>query len=185
MSDWLRLAFVFLAAVNPAAVALSSWAPWRPRARPLETAGVGFGLALAGVALAAMLADRLLAALDIAPETFRIAAGIVMLAAGAYAVARARVAAASFEDGWRGGIAPLAVPLLFGPAALVAAISYGADEGAWMAATASVAALAVGAWLTAVRPGRWTTLADGVARLLGTALVAVAVGLIVEGVRDI
>ncbi|MFN8507519.1 MAG: MarC family protein [Dehalococcoidia bacterium] len=185
MSDWVRLAFVFLAAVNPAAVALSSWAPWRPRERPKETACVGFIVATAGVVLAAILADRLLAALDIAPETFRIAAGLVMLAAGGYAVVRAKVAAAPFEDGWRGGISPLAVPLLLGPAVLVAAISYGADEGAATAITASVPALAIGSMLTAARPGRWTALADGVARLLGVALVAVAAGLIVEGVRDI
>ena len=122
MSDWLRLAFVFLAAVNPAAVALASWAPPRPRGRALETAGVGVAVAMAGVGAMALLADRLLAALDVAPETFRIAAGIVMLAAGAYAVAR---------------------------------------------------------------PGRWTALADGLARILGTGLVIVAAGLIVEGVRDI
>lgn len=185
MSDWLRLAFVFLAAVNPAAVALAAWAPSRPRGRALETAGVGVGVAMAGVGAMALLADRLLAALDVAPETFRIAAGIVMLAAGAYAVARARVAAAPFEDGWRGGVSPLAVPLLLGPAVLVAAISYGADEGAGMAATAAIPALLAGGLLTAARPGRWTALADGLARILGTGLVIVAAGLIVEGVRDI
>ena len=146
---------------------------------------MGFIVATAGVVLAAILADRLLAALDIAPETFRIAAGIVMLAAGAYAVARARVAAAPFEDGWRGGVSLLAVPLLLGPAVLVAAISYGADEGAGMAATAAIPALLAGGLLTAARPGRWTALADGLARILGTGLVIVAAGLIVEGVRDI
>lgn len=128
MSDGLRLAVIFIAAVNPAAV-LAAWAPsqrergrrrwrwWGSRWRwrwcwPRR------------------LARTARSTLDIAPETFRIAAGLVMLTAGAYAIARARVAAAAFEDGWKAGVSPLGLPLLLSPAVAVAALSYGADEGA-------------------------------------------------------
>lgn len=185
MSDSLRLAVVFLAAVNPAAVALAAWAPSRPRARAAEAGVTGLAVAAALVLAAALGANSLLDALDIAPETFRIAAGMVMLTAGAYAVARARVAAAAFEDGWKGGISPLGLPLLLGPAVAVAALSYGADEGAAKTFAAALPALALAAALTVARPHGWTALTDGVARLLGAGLVAVAAGLIVDGVRDI
>ena len=65
MSDWLRLAVVFLAAVNPAAVALAAWAPSRPRARAAEAGVTGLAVAAALVLAAALGANRLLDALEV------------------------------------------------------------------------------------------------------------------------
>lgn len=186
MSDYLQLLVIFFATINPPAVALAArdLAESRSR-RPLVVAAVGFAIAGVLYLFAAAVADSLLDFLDVAPETFRIAAGIVMGTTGVFALWRARVAAAPSEDGLQDAVFPLAIPLLASPAGLIAALSYGADEGAGMAFGAAVVPLAVAAALTVAPLRRGEVAADAVARLLAALLVVVAAGLIVEGVRDI
>jgi multiple antibiotic resistance protein len=186
MSDELRLIVAFIVAVNPPAVALALRAAL-PRERwgwaaPLA---VGVALALACYLAAVLTAGDFMDFLQVAPESFRMAAGLVMLVAGAYAVWRGRVAAAAGDGRWTTGIFPAGIPLLAGPAALAAAISYGQDEGAGGTFAAAAIAVGLAALLTALPPGRWHAAADGLARLLGALLVVVAAGLMVEGERDI
>jgi len=185
VSNYLQLLVIFFAAINPAAVAIAGEGLRGRTSRPLLLAGVGLTLAAALYLFAAAIADNLLDFLDVAPETFRIAAGIVMATAGVYALWRARVAVADAEDGWQAAVFPLAIPLLAGPAGLIAALSYGADEGVWMAFGAAIVPLAVAGLLAVTPLRRGAVAADAIARLLGALLVIVAAGLIVEGVRDI
>ena len=183
MSDGIRLFLIFLAAINPPAIALSTPA----LSSAVRRRAVALALVVAGVIyiLAALTAERFLDALDIAPETFRIAAAIVMAPAGMYAIFRARVAAESAEESWRAGVFPLAVPLLVSPAALAAAISIGVDDGAGKAAAALAVPLVLAAGLAFAGAGRWRPAADGLARMLGALLVALAVALVVDGVRAV
>lgn len=187
MSDFLRFLATFLAAVNPPAVALAmakSNFGGDARLRWLVPL-LGAALAAAILLILALSADSLLDALDIAPESFRVAAGIVMGASGAFVVWNGRSGSEAATEGWQAAIFPLALPLLAGPAALIAAISYGADDGAGKAAGAAVVAVVVGAALVAWRPAKATAALDAAARILGALLVAFACALVVSGVRDI
>ena len=122
--------------------------------------------------------------LDIAPETFRLAAAIVLAAVGMFAVWRGRVAAAP-GDGWQAGIFPAGIPLLAGPAGLAAALSLSADNGAGVSFAAAIAPVLLGGAAIAWLPGRSGAAADGLARLLGALLVVLAAAMAVDGVRSV
>jgi small neutral amino acid transporter SnatA (MarC family) len=187
MSEFLRLALIFLAAVNPPAVAIVAakrGLDADPRLRWLVPL---LGAALAGAILLALAlaADSLLDALDIAPESFRVAAGIVMGASGTFVVWSGRASGEGEAAGLRAAVFPLALPLLAGPAGLIAAISYGADDGAGKTIGAAVIAVAAGAALVAWRPAKGAAAFDATGRILGALLVVFASALAVSGVRDI
>ena len=190
MSDYLRLLLVLAVAVNPAA----AWLAWEPTAGALAkrarrlAAAAWLAVAVGIITAAILVASALLDWLAVAPETFRIAAAIVMVTAGVLALWRARAGVSDRHDedpDWQAGIAPLGLPILAGPAALVAAMSYGLDAGQGKAWAALVPWVALAAALSLAPPGRWSALADGLARLCGALLVVVSAGLFVEGVRDI
>lgn len=185
---WLAL----FAAINPAAVLLAwSSATAKPAAtrglarEPLAVAGIG-AVAAAALYVALILGGPdLLESLDIAPETFRIAAGTVMAVSGVAAVLRLGLADEGAAPGLAAGLFPLAVPLLASAAGLMAGVSYGVDQGRGQAlASALILVVATAALTLAYRPA-WRPLADPLARLTGALLVALAAALIVEGVRDI
>ncbi|MFN0146454.1 MAG: MarC family protein [Dehalococcoidia bacterium] len=186
MSDFGQLLVAFFAVVNPAAVLLAARSVRRD-GTPIGPP-IGAGAALLAVALIAVLAvtgERILDGLAVAPESFRVAAGIVFAASGMSMVWLGRHGHAAGDGTWRDAISPLGLPLLFGPATLVAAVSYGADEGPGRTiAAATICVVAAGVLLVAagrVRPA----LPDAIARLTGALLVVVAAGLVVDGVRAI
>jgi len=187
MTDFLRLAVTFFAAMNPAAVALGfalrDDAPPRDQ-RPVAV-GVGCAVAAALFALAVLTAQRALDFLDIEPETFRVAAGVVMAAMGVVGLWPRRAGPAALPSDWRAGIYPLGLPLLAGPAGLMAAVSYGADKGNGVVLLAILPALAIAAMLALLAGPRLRFAALTLAPLTAALLVAVAAGLIVSGVRDI
>ena len=186
MSDFGRLLVAFFAVVNPAAVLLAVRAVRRDRsAATAATVAAACVIAVACVALAAATSERLLDGLEIAPESFRVAAGIVIATTGVYACWRGRLAHAPGEGSWRDAIFPLALPILFGPAMLVAAISYGADEGTGRTVTAATAWIVVAALLAVVAERVRPAVPDALARLTGALLIVVAVGLVVDGIRAI
>ena len=111
MTFWLMLAG-FLGATNAGRVAVGLGEGRAPRRTLATVIGAGAALILAGV----LLADPLLDALDISPESFRIAAGIVLAAVGAATLVRPRP----------GGPAGA---LLVTPELACMAIAASADEG--------------------------------------------------------
>lgn len=185
---WLAL----FAAINPAAALIAFRGAvgdrWGTRAFASERpAMVVAGVVVAGAlyALLAFAGENLLEELDIAPETFRIAAGIVMAASGVFAIWRMGLADDGALPGIGAGVFPLAIPLLGSAAGLVAAISYGADQGSWETfAAAAVIVVVTGALAWQYRDS-WRPVAGPVARLTGALLIAVAAALVVEGVRDV
>ena len=89
------------------------------------------------------------------------------------------------EEGWQGGLFPVAVPLLAGPAVVAAAVAYASLEGTGETAVtfaAVIAATAGVAWFAGTRP---LAAYGALARLTGALLVVLAAGLIVDGVHDI
>lgn len=115
-------------------------------------------VALAVGALAIAFAEELLDLLAISPESWRIAAGLVLVAAGLWALGRP--------------VAPGRLP----PDLLVLAIAAGADETTVVA----FGALALGAVLALVAAP-----VPGSARLLAALEVAIGVALVVAGIRDV
>ena len=164
MSFWLMLAG-FLGTTNAGRVALALGEGRAPR-RLLGSA-VAAGAAL--VLILALVADPLLDALDISPESFRIAAGIVLVAAGAFTLVRPRPSGP-----------PAAV--LVTPELACMAIAASADEGVAPAIGAAAIALAVVAAL-ALLPR--VAPAGRAAPFLAALAVIVGVALVVAGVRDV
>jgi hypothetical protein len=155
-----------LATTNAGRVALAAQAA-RPGPRAFAAA------VLAGVAVvlvATLTADALLDALAISPESFRIAAGLVLAAAGVRTIVWPHVAPG-----------PLAAVLVT-PELVSLAVSFGADEPAGkVLAAAALALLPVALAYRARRPGTSALAAQFLAAL--QLVVAVALG--VSGVRDV
>jgi small neutral amino acid transporter SnatA (MarC family) len=156
----------FLATTNAGRVALAAETS-RPGPRDRAAAPVaGAAVVAAGV----LLADGLLDALSISPESFRIAAGLVLAAAGVRTIVWPDPGAAPFA-------AVLATPEL---AAL--AVSFGADEpGGRVLAAFALALLPL---LLAYRARRRETSALA-AQFLAALQLVVAVALGVSGIRDV
>lgn len=187
MNSYWQLLIFFFAAINPASAALALAGRGRvPGGRPAwQVAALGALLAAAVYAGVAAGADRFLEALDIEPESFRVAAGVVMATAGAFAIWRAAPEPPGTNGEWDSAVFPIAIPLLVTPAGLAAAITYGADDGGTKAFAALIIPLALGAALLGLRTRRANAALDGVSRVTGALLVAVAAGLVVDGVRAI
>lgn len=184
MSDFARMLLVFFATVNPAYVLLSATGQLAGRQGRVALAGVAGIVAVALALGAAGGSSRVLDALDVEPETFRTSAGIVMAVVGGLGIWRPceRV---PFDRGPGAAVFPLAIPLLAGPATLVAAISYADDPGRAETAWAATIIIAATAGAVAIAPARFQAALAGVARLTSAFLIVLAVGLIVSGVRDI
>lgn len=155
----------FLATTNAGRVALACRGGRPGRGTLALAPAAGFSL----VAVGAVLADDLLDALAISPESFRIAAGLVLAAAGLRTIV------------WPTPSGPFAA-ILVTPALACLAVSFGADEATGAVLGAAAIALAVVA-PAAVAPPR--TPAGRAAEFLAALQVIVAVALVVSGVRDV
>ena len=166
---------LFIVAVNPAAVAASVPRSALFRART----NAAFVTTLVTVAVLAGCSGPLLDWLDVSTPTFRVATGVVLgLAAGRWVVMGAGPIAS-------GGDSVPILTILLSPQLVAVAITAGADVGAVGAGSAALVALVVsgaavywqGFWETAV--WSWAT------RLVGVAGVAVALALVVDGVKTV
>lgn len=183
MTDFLQLLVFVFAAVNPAAAA-SAPSPAGQRLR-LAVVGLGAAIALGLIGGGAVLADPILDGLGVEPETFRVGAGVVFLIGGALAALHGGTPHRGEWQGLSAAVFPLALPVLATPAALAAAVTFGADRGSAETTLAAAIAVGIAAGLVAVRAGRFEAAADAVARTTGALLIVVAAGLIVSGVRAI
>ncbi len=175
----MRALLAFVAAVNPAAVAIAV-GPRPSRTMVAAAAAITFALALA-----AALSDGVLDALDVTPETFRVAAaGVLGLTGARWLVIGARpVTVDPPSDGWRAVAVPLLIPVLVTPALAMVSISVGADDGVAVAAIGAGVALALAWGATVVRSPAlvWSW----AARVFGALGIAVALALAVDGVRSV
>jgi hypothetical protein len=139
----------------------------RPRPWSLAVALLA-GLVL--IALSAVFADDLLDALSISPESFRIAAGIVLFITGVRPLVWPYVPAGPFAA------------VLITPELACLAISLGADEGVGRVLGAAAVALPVAAIATLVHQREPMAVA---AQFLAALQLVVAVALVVSGLRDV
>jgi small neutral amino acid transporter SnatA (MarC family) len=185
-SGWLWAAALVLA-LNPARAAFGV-----PRAgrSPRTAAGVAaVGGAIGGLTVCAVAAagGPLLDALDVSEPSFRIAAGLVAVLAGAADLFRRPPPPEPALAGWRAALIPVAIPLVARPALVVLALGAGADRGV----LGSAGAMTVGAALLVALTAGWPTegprgrVLRWAGRLLGVALAACGVVLAVDGVLDV
>jgi hypothetical protein len=156
----------FIATTNASRVALARDATHPSTQARVLAVGLGCGV----VVLSVVFADDALDALDISPESFRIAAGLVLAAAGIADLAWPHVADAPFAA------------ILVRPELVCVALSFGADEptGRVLAAGAfALVLVAVAALGDRPRPGPIP------AQFLAALQIVVAVALTVSGVRDV
>jgi multiple antibiotic resistance protein len=173
------LLLAFAAAANPCRASLVL--PPRPPALALG-ALVALG---AGAALAAS-GGVVLEALDVSPESFRLAAALVLGLEGARALLLPRPPTEPELPGLRAALVPIAFPLLLQPGVVMLALAAGADDVAGRALVALAAALAVVVLAGAVQAGeRGRALLAAGGRLIGALELAVGVALAVDALRDV
>lgn len=172
----------YLAALNPARTRLGL---------PEEGPSVDWGRTLAGVILgvAALIgvsagAGFVLDRLEISPETFRIAAGFVLVIAAAWMLFVAVPRQEPVARGWAGAVWPVAYPRVVSPETLTVALTVGASEG-----VESLAPLVAGAALLVLglvpnTPLRGRVLA-ATGRVIAAVLVVVGIWLAIQGVREV
>jgi small neutral amino acid transporter SnatA (MarC family) len=173
------LAVAFVAAVNPCRARLGCASPWPPFA---------LGCALAALAAAALAAagHSVLDALDVSPESFRLAAGFVLAVEGARTLVWPRPATERGLSGLWAAVVPVAFPLLLQPGVVVLALAAGGDEVVGRALPALAVALgaAAAAGAVRVRVGAEGLLVAG-SRLLGAIELTAGVALAVDAIRDV
>jgi small neutral amino acid transporter SnatA (MarC family) len=178
-SSWLWVAALVLA-LNPARAAFGV-----PRGGRSPAAVAAAGAALGGLAVCAFaaVAGPLLDALDVSDPSFRIAAGVVGVVAGAADLVRRPPRPDPALPGWRAALVPVAIPVVLRPALLVLALAAGADAGVLVTAGAMAFGVALLTGLAAACPidGASGRALRWASRLLAAALVACAVLLVVDG----
>ena len=173
------LLFALVAAVNPCRVRLAL-----PERR--EAVALGALLALASAAAVAAVGGAFLDALDISPESFRLAAAVVLTLEGARALVLPRPGAEPELAGLGAAIVPVAFPLLLTPGVVALALAAGGDEIA--AEAAGALALAFGCVVLAsvvARGDRADAVLAAGGRLLGAAEIAAGIALAVDALHDV
>jgi multiple antibiotic resistance protein len=189
MSEFIRLLVGMFAVVAPpgAVVALCRTHALDDHASQvtrLRAAVASFGV----LAAFALLSGPILDWLDVSAESFQFAAGAAMFPLALRLVLAGDSAELPGRLPSYGWLVPLAVPLLAGPSAIIAAISYSArfGEGQAILATAGVlmvtaALLAAMEWFERFPP----IILHTAGRLSGGLLIVIAVELAVDGVRSV
>lgn len=175
----------FVAALNPPRTRLGLPEEANRRIRFVTTtAGVLIGIAiLTGIAVAG---EPALDALEVSPETFRIAAGLVLVIAAAWMLYRSSPPDEPLAPGRLAALWPVAYPRVVSPESLALSITVGASDGLGGVlpglAVASGALLLLGAVPTTMIVRR---LLAATGRILAVVLVVAGVWLILQGVREV
>jgi small neutral amino acid transporter SnatA (MarC family) len=173
------LLLALVASVNPCRVRLVL-----PERRPAVALGALLALGLAACIAAA--GHAALDALDITPETFRLAAAVVLALEGTRALVAARPAREPELDGLGAALVPVAFPLLLTPGVAMLAVAAGGDDMVGEAVVALALAFALVLPATLVpRSARTDALLAAGGRLLAAAEIAAGVALAVDSLRDV
>jgi multiple antibiotic resistance protein len=185
MNDFSRVAVALFAVLNAPGVlgAFAAIAPATPGARLRLTARV-LALTFGALTLAAALNGPVLEWLDVSPENFQLAAGIVMLTLALRLLWWGEMGPPSASSPyWRG------VSLVLGPVPIVSVLCYGSRFGAGTAlGAAAIAILVTGCLLTAscwLDPRLGSGGRSALARFNGALIVLLAVELMVDGIQSI
>jgi multiple antibiotic resistance protein len=195
MNEFARAAFALVLAVAPLGAVPVFAAYLREVSAETRLRGaIGVGaLSFVLLAVTVLVGDPFLDWIDVSPENFQIAAGIIiapvalrLLVTGDSMITPREADGPMPSRAW---LIPIVFPLIVGPASLAAAISYGTryGEGETIAAAAVASAFALLACAFALTLTRSLgTLAIGaLGRLNGALLMIVVVELIIDGVQTV
>ena len=194
MDDFARALLVFFAAVNPAAAvqAFHAVAPNDSRRDRALVATAAGAIAIALLALAAALRDPLLDFLALSDVSFDLASGLVMVIGAVRVLWLGRAIDAPYRGSpslWRLAVAPLAVPVVAGPATLAATLAYLGRYGAapTLLAVAAIVVLTSAAVTYVPRGGRAAAAGwlPALAAVTAALLVLLGFGLGVDGIRGV
>jgi len=173
------LLLAFVAAANPCRASLAL--PPRPPAL-----AVGALVTLAACAALAASGGVVLAALDVSPESFRLATALVLGLEGVRALLLPRPPREPELPGLGAALVPITFPLLLQPGVVMLALAAGADEVAGRALGALAVAFGVVVLAGTVQvEERGAALLAAGGRLVGALELAVGVALAVDAVRDV
>lgn len=152
-------------------------------------ASVSAASAFALLALAAFGAETFMGALDLSAGSLSLGSAIVVVVAGVWLLARGDrrdLAGERAGTGWRDALVPATFPMLAGPAPLLVAATLATTRGVGATVAAAAVVTVVAAGLVATAPAsaarRMPALVHGVGgRVVGAAMLFVALGLAVEG----
>jgi multiple antibiotic resistance protein len=195
MNEFTRATFALVLAVAPLGALPIFAAYLREVSSEMRLRGaIGVGaLSFALLTVTVLIGDPFLDWIDVSPENFQIAAGVLiapvalrLLITGDSMITPREADGPMPRRAW---LIPLAFPLIVGPASLAAALSYGTrfGEGETIAAAAVAAAFALLACAFALPLTRSIgNLAVGaLGRLNGALLMIIVVELIVDGVQTV
>ena len=175
------LVLAFVAVVNPARVRLG--APEKDRA---GLVALGSLMVFAVCAALAAPAAEILAALDVSPESFRLATGLVLAVEGAWTLVRTSSPAEAVLPGRLAALVPVAFPLLLTPGLVALALGAGADASTAETLGALASALVLAIVGATLRSGSFAVVVlAAAARLLAAAEIVAGVVVGVEGIRDV
>jgi small neutral amino acid transporter SnatA (MarC family) len=166
------LLIAFLGAANPCRARLAL-----PARR--EVVVLGAVAALGVAATLAAVASAALDALDVSPESFRLAAGLVLAVEGARVLAWPRPVGEPELPGLGAALVPVAFPILLQPGVVTLALAAGADN----LEAGGIGALALVLLVAAVLPGG--ALLPAGARLLGALEIVAGATLAVDAIGDV
>jgi small neutral amino acid transporter SnatA (MarC family) len=153
------------------------------RAR-MEIIGPGVIVGVAALLGIAAGAESILDALQISPEMFRIAAGLVLVVVAAWMLFHPVPTQEPVADGSLGALWPVAYPSVVSPETIVLALTTGASDGVMVGPMVLAGAVLVGTSAISLGPaGRRVSAAIG--RLFAAGVVIVAVMLAIEGIRQV
>jgi small neutral amino acid transporter SnatA (MarC family) len=155
---------------------------------PERRAAVALGalIALGSASVVAAVGGAFLDALDITPETFRLASAVVLALEGTRALVLGRAAPEPELSGLGAALVPVAFPLLLTPGVVVLALTAGGDDIVGQAVGALAVAFALVLLATLLpRGARASALLAAGGRLLGATEVAAGVALAVDSLHDV
>jgi len=185
-SGWLW-AIALILALNPARAAFGIPRAGRSSPSPVALAAAGGAIGGLAVCVVAAAADPLLDALDVSEPSFRVAAGIVAVVAGAADLFRRPPPPEPSLAGWSATLIPVAAPVVARPALVLLALGAGADQDPLVSVGAMVIGVALVTGLTARFPmqGPGGRALRWAGRLLAAGLVACGVVLAIDGILDV
>ena len=184
MSSLLLIA-AYLASLNPMRTRLGVPEDDQGGAR-MGVLGAGTGIGVLALALLAAASNSFLDALEVSPETFRIAAGFVLVIVAAWMIFVPVPAPEPTPGGAVAALWPVAYPRVISPETVTLALSTGASDGLGLTVLGLVVAGAVLVAVGSVRAGPVAgSVMASVGRVFAVVLVLIGIWLAIQGVREV
>jgi small neutral amino acid transporter SnatA (MarC family) len=175
----------YMAALNPARTRLGIPENDNGGAR-MGLLGPGTAIGVLGLVGIAAISDPILDAVEISPETFRIAAGFVLVIVATWMMFVPIPTSEPVPDGFAARIWPVAYPRVISPETITLTLSIGASDGLGLVLPGLGLAAGVLVALGPLRAGPMTGRAmASLGRVAAVILVVVGVWLAIQGVREV